>query len=473
MHSRKCTFEQRSTAALSDGGLQSALGRFQGGFSARRAEAIARLPEFDDLCDSTRNLKAHTLRNLDYYLEMFEQKVVGGGGHVHWAVTAEDARKSILDICRVYGARVVTKGKSMISEEILLNSYLLKNGIEPVETDLGEYIIQLRNETPSHIIAPAIHVLKEQVATTFRNSHKTLNPERRLDDARTLVDEAREVLREKFLEADVGITGANILVAETGSAVIVSNEGNCDLTRTLPRVHIVLASIEKVVPTLEDAATNLRVLARSATGQDISTYTTIATGPKKSVDIDGPEAFHVVLLDNGRSGILEGEFREVLSCIRCGSCMNHCPVYGAVGGHAYGGVYSGPIGAVLTPVLEGIEGAKALPNASTLCGRCEEVCPVRIPLPKLLRHHREEEFRRRLGSKRSRSMLWLWAKIATRPWLYGLISMFLIFVISRLAGREGRITKLFFASSWTKSRDFPAPQGNTFQRLWASPKARS
>ena len=286
----------------------------------------------------------------------------------------------------------MTKGKTMIGEEIDLNDYLEANGITPVETDLGEYIIQLRDEPPSHLIAPAIHLIKEQVAETFRAAHTDLDPKRPLSEAPALLAEARAMLRSRFLAADVGITGANFLVAETGTSIIVTNEGNGDLTQTLPKIHIVLAWLEKVVPTLEDAATILRVLARSATGQEMSVYTTVSTGPRRPDDLDGPEQYHVVLLDNGRSRMLGSEFHDMLRCIRCGACLNHCPVYHAVGGHAYGWVYSGPIGAVLTPSLLGIEEAGHLPNASTFCGRCESVCPMRIPLPKMMRHWREREF---------------------------------------------------------------------------------
>ena len=468
MQNSSSEFEKNVSIALADKTLQKALSKFQDGFSVRRTQAIERLPEFDALRDRSKRIKEHTLKYLDHYLEQFERGVVASGGHVHWAVTPEDARQKILEICRGVGTTSVTKGKSMIAEEIALNPYLEKNGIEPVETDLGEYIIQLRDEPPSHIIAPAIHVLKEQVAATFRTAHSNFDPSRPLEKARALVDEAKEVLRAKFLTADVGITGANFLVAETGSAVIVTNEGNCDLTQTLPRVHIVLASLEKVVPTLEDATTLLRVLARSATGQEFSTYTTFATGPKRSSDIDGPDEFHVVLLDNGRSSILGGNFREILSCIRCGACMNHCPVYGAVGGHAYGGVYPGPLGAVLTPALDGIESARALPNASTLCGRCEEVCPMRIPLPKLLRHHREQEFSRQLGSTRSRLSLSIWAFFAKRPKLYGVVAAISTHLLYIAGGKRGHIKRLLFASSWTGGRDIPASQGRTFQSLWAS-----
>ena len=283
--------------------------------------------------------------------------MVEAGGTVHWCQTPAEARSTVLALCREARARTVTKSKSMIAEEMELNPFLEAHGIEPVETDLGEYIIQLADERPSHIIAPAIHKTKDQVSDLFHEKHRTAE---RSEAIAELVEEARKTLRPRYLAADVGITGANFLIAETGSIALVTNEGNAELTRLLPRAHIVIATLEKVVPTLEDAATLLRVLARSATGQEFSTYTTFATGPRRPGDADGPEAFHVVLLDNGRSRLLESPtFRDVLRCIKCGACMNHCPVYGAVGGHAYGWVYPGPIGAVLTPNLIGLEEAPA------------------------------------------------------------------------------------------------------------------
>ncbi|MHA1569973.1 MAG: lactate utilization protein B, partial [Alphaproteobacteria bacterium] len=371
-------FKQNARRALADASLQRALGLMRTGFIGRRAAAAARLPEFDDLRDHARRIKDHTLAHLDFYLERYERKVVETGGTVHWARTAEDARQAVLGICRLVGARTVTKGKTMIGEEIAINDFLEENGIVPVETDLGEYIIQLRREPPSHIIAPAIHVNRDEVALAFRAHHGELDPARALDDGPSLLAEARGQLRDKFLAADVGITGANFLIAESGTSVIVTNEGNGDLTQTLPRVHIVLASIEKVVPTIEDSCTILRVLARSATGQEMSVYNTFSTGPRRRGDLDGPEQYHVVLLDNGRAALLGGEFQDILRCIRCGACLNHCPVYGAVGGHAYGWVYPGPMGAVLDPGLLGIKAAGHLPNASSFCGRCEEVCPMGI-----------------------------------------------------------------------------------------------
>ncbi len=315
---------------------------------------------------------------------------------MHWCADAGEARAAVLAICQAADARTVTKGKSMIGEEIAINEHLEQHGIQPIETDLGEYIIQLRQELPSHIIAPAFHLNMEDWESAFRKAHTDLPADRTFNERRDMLIEARTKLRSKFLAADVGITGANFLIAETGSSIIVTNEGNGDLTQTLPRVHIVLASIEKCVPTLEDATSLLRVLARSATGQDFSVYTTFSTGARRPGDLDGPEEYHVVLIDNGRSAMLGTEFQDMLRCIRCAACMNHCPVYGAVGGHAYGWVYPGPMGSVLTPGLIGVDKAGHLPNASTFCGKCESVCPVKIPLPELMRHWREREFERHL-----------------------------------------------------------------------------
>ena len=354
----------------------------------------------------------------------------------------------------------------MITEEIGLNEFLEKEGVRPVETDLGEYIIQLRNEHPSHIIAPAVHLTKDQVEADFRRVHDHLPVARDLSEPESLLGEARRVLRSQYFQADVGITGANFLVAETGSSVIVTNEGNGDLTQILPKVHVVVASIEKMVPTLSDMSQILRVLARSATGQDMSVYTTLSTGPRRSGDPDGPEEYHVVLLDNGRSAMLGTEFQDMLRCIRCGACMNHCPVYHAIGGHAYGWVYPGPMGAVLTPSLIGVDKAGHLPNASTFCGRCEAVCPVRIPLPKMMRHWREREFSRGLNPATQRYGLKAWAFFARRPRLYRFSASIAIPVLSLFKGRKGRFRTLPLAGGWTKHRDFPAPESRTFLQQW-------
>src|SRR5262249_21345025 len=460
-------FKQNVHGALANAQLQKAMGHARGNFVKKRAEAAARLPEFEALRDAARDIKNHALENLDFYLERFERKAVESGGQVHWGADADAARAAILDICRRLGAKTVTKGKTMIGEEIAINDHLAANGIEPVETDLGEYIVQLRHEMPSHIIAPAVHVSKEQIATAFRAAHKDLDPARRLTEPPDLLAEARAVLRSRFLAADVGITGANFLIAETGSTVIVTNEGNGDLTQTLPKAHIVLASLEKVVPTLEDAATIIRVLARSATGQEMSVYTTFSTGPRRNADADGPGEFHVVLLDNGRSRMLGTPFQPMLRCIRCAACLNHCPVYQAVGGHAYGWVYSGPMGAVLTPSLLGVGEAGPLPNASTFCGRCESVCPMRIPLPKMMRHWREREFERHLGPAAARYRVKLWSFVARRPRLYRLVSGTAARLLGTFGRRRGRFARLPLAGGWTRFRDMPAPEGESFHRQWA------
>jgi L-lactate dehydrogenase complex protein LldF len=460
-------FKENARKGLADPILQRALDNMRTGFPARRLAAIQRLPEFERLREEGKRIKNETLENLDFYLETWERNLTARGGHVHWCRTPEEARQAVLGICRRLGAKTATKGKTMVAEEIGLNEFLEKEGVTPVETDLGEYIIQIRHEPPSHIIAPAIHLIREQVEESFRATHRELDPGRQLDEPQQLTDEARQILRSKFLAADVGITGANFLIAETGSSVIVTNEGNGDLTQLLPKAHIVLATLEKMVPTLEDVSTILRLLARSATGQEFSTYTTVSTGPKRPGDPDGPEEYHVVLLDNGRSAMLGTEFQDMLRCIRCSACINHCPVYAAVGGHAYGWVYPGPMGAVLTPTLIGLEEAGNLPNASTFCGKCESVCPMKIPLPKMMRHWREREYERELSPAAYRRGLGLWAFLARRPALYHFATRIGMAVLGHAGAGRGRFRSLPLAGGWTSVRDMPAPQGPTFQSLWA------
>ena len=459
-------FPERAGEALADEGLRLALDRARQGFIGNRRKAVDALPEFEALREAARRIKDHTLSNLDLYLERFESQVAAAGGQAHWAADAAAARARIIDICREAGVRTITKGKSMVGEEVALNEALEEADFEVVETDLGEYIIQLAGETPSHIVAPAIHKTREDIRALFAKHHAPLGLGAPGLGNAELVARAREVLRRDFLRADAGITGANFLIAESGSTVIVTNEGNGDLSGVLPRVHIVIAGIEKVLPGYEDLCTVLRLLARSATGQEMSAYTTVTTGPRRGTDLDGPEEFHVVLVDNGRSGMLAGEFREMLRCIRCGACLNHCPVYHAVGGHAYGWVYTGPMGSVLTPLIVGLDEAHHLPNACTLNGRCEQVCPMSIPLPSLLRTLRARAFERGLGTRTSRLGLAVWGFLARRPALYRPVAGAAMGVMGWLGRRRGAFRRAPFAGGWTAARDLPAPEGGTFQRAW-------
>ena len=462
MRSQTQHFRTQSKRAASDSKLQAALTGLATGFVARRKGAIASCPEFEALREQGRQIRNDTFAALDEHLLAFETQAQSAGSVVHWAESGGDACVIASEICAGVAAKTIVKGKSMVSEEIGLNAHLESQGFEVVETDLGEYLLQVRNETPSHIIAPAIHLTESNARETFLKTHDTLDPNRDLNTPEQIVGEARNILREKFLLADVGITGANFLISETGSAVVVTNEGNGDLSATLPKVHIVIASIDKVVPTLADASVLLQLLARSATGQAMTAYTSLFTGPRGSRDLDGPEASHIIIVDNGRSNLLASEAAEVLNCIRCGACLNHCPIYTNVGGHSYGWVYPGPIGAALNPGLLGIRQTRDLPHASTLCGRCEDVCPVKIPLPKLLRQWRAEDFSTGTASP-YRLAIRMWASLAKRPKLYALWARAMARV---LRTRSGAHRSLLLANGWTKHRDFPSSQGATFRDQW-------
>lgn len=457
-------FNSRAHAALADEQLQSALSRARRGFVEKRAKAARAEPDFERMRDQAREVRERSLAQLETSLARFEREVEAAGGQVHWAETPEELRRIVVEICQATGARHVTKGKSMVGEEAELNRALEAAGITPWETDLGEYIIQLAGERPSHIVAPALHKTRGQVAELFRNAHD--RGERDLQAIRDIVDEARAVIRERFLAADVGITGANLLIAETGTAVLATNEGNGDLTACLPKTHIITTSFDRVVPTWEDASKILRVLARSATGQPITTYTSFFSGPRRPDSQSGPEAFHVVLLDNHRSEILGSEFREMLHCIRCGACMNHCPVYQSVGGHAYNSVYPGPMGAVLSPLLRGEPEDYELANASTFCGRCEEVCPVRIPLPDLMRRLRTKEARELPRSLFGRLSLASYAGIAGRPRLWRSLMPVASRILAFLSRGRGVVGRLPGLGGWQRYRELPAPQGESFQARW-------
>jgi len=461
MELRSAHFQPSVRAALFDPDLQEAMADNRR-FAAHVREQVAASGSFQALRERARAVKDHTLAHLDHYLERYEAAAQARGIQVHWAATPEEAQQQVLAICRQAGARRVIKGKTMIGEEMGINAALAHANIERVETDLGEYILQLADELPSHINGPAIHKTLRQVQALFHQHHQGLGRERYLEDPAELLAEARRLLRGQFLAADVGITGANFLIAEDGTHVLVTNEGNGDLTSLLPPVRIVLASIEKVLPTLEDAGTHLQLLALSATGQPLTSYTSVYGG----ADSDGPEQCHVVLLDNGRSEMLAGAFRPMLRCIRCAACMDNCPVYNWVGGHAYGWIYPGPMGSVWTPNLAGLEDTRDLPNACTLNGRCKEVCPLQIPLPDMLRALREQQWQRQLTPAGTRLGLRLWAALARRPALYHRLTALLACVLKLAARGRGRLRRLPLAGAWTAERDLPAPQGATFQQRW-------
>ncbi len=466
MRIQSMQFKARAHGALADARLQSVLKRFGSGFADKRAAAREAygVEAFEELRRASEAIRNRGLANLDAWLLRFEEEATRRGVEVLWAKDAEEIRRHVLEICARHGVKKAIKSKSMVSEEAGLNEALEANGVIPVETDLGEYIIQLAKEPPSHIIAPAIHKDKEQVSDLFAEHHR--RP--RLTDTAALTREAREMLRAHFLSADLGISGGNFLVAETGSVAIVTNEGNGRMVTTLPRVHVAITGIEKVIPTLEDLSTLNRVLPRSATGQEIENYFTIVTGPRREGDLDGPEHMYVIVVDNGRTRLVGSDMQDMLRCIRCGACMNHCPVFQTVGGHAYGWVYPGPMGSVLTPVYQGIENALDLPQAATLCGACEVACPVRIPLPELLRKLRERQMEAGLRPWRERMGFRLWAFAATRPRLYALATRIAVRVLRLMGGAKGRISSLPVGSGWTLGRDMPVPAGRTFRELYAS-----
>ncbi len=385
-------FRSRAARAIHDEHLQQALDKTTGIYRLGRVEALGKLLDAEALRDHLKAIRSSTLARLAEHLETFERQATAAGAHVHWARDGAEANGILIDIARRYNVHLAVKSKSMVSEEIRTNDALAAAGIKPVETDLGEWIIQLAGEPPSHIVCPAIHKTREQVADLFRRElNRPISAE-----IPALTNEARRALREKFLAAGLGISGANMAVVETGSIVLVTNEGNGRMVTSLPPVHVAVIGIEKLVPTWADAAVWLELLARSATGQPLSIYTSVITGPARPGDPDGPQEVHLILLDNHRSDQIGTVYEEVLQCVRCGACLSVCPVYWEVGGHTYGSPYSGPIGAVVSPLLFGMEGNEALPHASSLCGACLEVCPARIDLPRMLLELRNQEVRERI-----------------------------------------------------------------------------
>ncbi|NNJ10351.1 iron-sulfur cluster-binding protein [Chloroflexales bacterium ZM16-3] len=463
MTTQSISFYERVDGALHDASLKTALSRATERFIGNRAGAIGALSDEAALRDTARAIRAGALSRLDELLAQLATNVESRGGTVCWASDGEEARTYIAELAKARGVRSIVKSKSMASEEIHLNHALEEAGLEVVETDLGEYIIQLAGETPSHIIAPSIHKTREQVSELF---HQHLGVPL-TDDIQTMTQTARTALRQRFLKADMGISGVNFGVADEGAVVIVENEGNARLSTTVPRIHVAIMGIERIVARMEDLGVMLQVLARSATGQKLSVYTSMISGPARSGEEDGPEEFHLVLLDNGRSKILGGEYAEALLCIRCGACLNACPVYQAIGGHAYGGVYSGPIGAVLTPLLQpDLPEAYMLPQASSLCGACQEVCPVRIAIPDMLLRLRADAVKAGKAHPVEKAAMRGYVMTMNNPAVYragGRAAR----LGSRLIGRKGRIRRLPPPlSGWTHGRDFPTLSGTSFGEWW-------
>jgi L-lactate dehydrogenase complex protein LldF len=383
------TFRERATEALADKQLRGNFRRAMDGLMGKRAAQFADANEWQNLRDLGESVRKRTLEKLPELLEQLEENCTKNGIQVHWAETTDEANQIVLEILQKRQAKTVVKGKSMVSEEMHLNHFLAGHGIKALEADLGEYIVQLAEQTPSHIIMPAIHMNRRQIADLFKNKIEGFQY---TEDAKEMTAAAREVLRREFAEADAGLSGVNMAVAETGSIVLVENEGNGRMVTTVPPVHIAVTGIDKIVENFEDTTPILSLLPRSATGQDITTYVNVISSPRKPGEKDGPEEVHLVLLDNGRTRIYaDTETRNTLQCIRCGACMNHCPVYTRVGGHAYGGIYPGPIGKILTPQIEGLGQYGDLSSASTLCNACVEVCPVKIPIAQVLVRLRDEK----------------------------------------------------------------------------------
>jgi len=453
----------RAREALGDRLLQEALSTATTRFVAARRTALGSLPDSERYRDRARRIKEATLQRLDQYLELLAENLERAGGVVHWARDAAEAREVVVGLARARGVRLVVKSKSMATEEIHLNEALEAAGIGAVETDLGEYIIQLAHERPSHIIVPAIHKTRAQIAALFSAEVGSVVP----PDPELLTAVARRELREKFLRAEMGVSGVNFAVAETGTLVLVTNEGNGRLVTTLPRIHVAVMGIDKVVPTLADVVVLLQLLPRSATGQKLTTYTNFITGPRRAGEADGPDELHLVILDNGRAAQLGGPLRDALSCVRCGACLNVCPVYREIGGHAYGHTYPGPIGILLTAMLEGTPAVRDLAHASSLCGACLDACPVRIDIPRMLVGLRASLARERVAPWPERALFAAFGRLLRVPALFraaGRAARLLQRPLLRAGGRPRRLP-LFFRG-WTAHRDLPVVARRSFTERW-------
>src|SRR5579864_4239944 len=456
-------FEEKIHQTMADSKLQLAIYAATGRLIEKRRKAVSAeaCPDYQELRSQANAVKRHTIEHLDSYLELFERNVAAHGGKVIFCKDAEEVADFVLGLAKERRAELIVKSKSMTTEEVDLNERLEHHHLESVETDLGEYLIQLAHERPYHIVAPALHKTREQVADLLTD---------RLGVARETVIEkqtmiARAVLREKFLAADIGITGANFLVADSGAVVLVENEGNARLTTSAPRIHIAVAGIEKLVPRAQDLAVFLDLLGRSATGQPLTVYTSFLSGPRRGDEVDGPNEFYLVLLDNGRTKLLaDAEKRQSLYCIRCGACLNHCPVYRKIGGHNYPWVYSGPIGAIITPQFHNITENGWLPFASSLCGACAEVCPVKIEIPKLLLKLRSEVTEakgRQSAGGLERFAFRMFAWLMAHPKIY-LLAGRMAATLARLVPPVGPLKE------WASQRTLPRPAKHSFHQWWAA-----
>ncbi len=463
-----------SQTALADDKLQENLRGTLGETLHSRNEAVSQVPNWEELRQYARDVKAHTLSRLSDYLQKLEQKVLEQGGKVIWAETGQEAVQFIMDLSHKKGVREIVKGKSMLSEEIHLNESLERAGIKAVETDLGEYVVQLAGETPSHLTAPALHKSKEEIADLFVQE-LGMDP---TQDVLEITATARELLRHHFLTARIGITGVNFAVAQTGTIVIVENEGNVRLSVSLPEIHVALMGIEKVIPRSRDLAVFLKLLTRSATGQKMTSYVNCLNGPRRRGELDGPQEFYLVLVDNGRSKILADHFlRQILSCIRCGACLNVCPVYQTIGGHAYDSTYQGPIGAMLTPLLTSLSEAPEHAYASSLCGACHEVCPVKIEIPQILLKLREKGQSERNQKAASFSLeklaMQVWARIMCSPVLYTRVGHWAR-ILQNAFSKNGKLRLPFSPfSRWMKHRDLPVLAAQSFRELYSSSRELS
>ena len=467
-HLKANDFKNASQAALQDAPLRRALSRATDTFKQRRLGALEEVDDWEALRTHGRAIKDETLSRLDHHLLRFVDQATARGTQVHFAATREEACTWIADLAERLDVKTVVKSKSMTTEEIGLNAALEERDLHPVETDLGEWIIQLADETPSHIIVPAIHKSRESGAKLFE---ERLGAEPDLDAIR-LTQLAREILRGSYLEAELGVSGINFAIAETGSFLVLENEGNARLTTSLPRVHVAIMGIEKLLPRWADLETFLRLLPRSGTGQHLTSYQSIFTGPKRNPEDEGPEEVHVLILDNGRSKILDDDVtRETLACIRCGACLNACPVYAQVGGHAYGSVYPGPIGAILTPQLAGSKEAVPLPGASSLCGACRDVCPVKIDIPRILLHQRNEVTRKLpLHAPFERLAMKAFARMACAPGLWhrslALARPFLRFAAGSSLPSRALRCMIPPLAAWSKKRSLPGPARHSFRQRY-------